>query len=169
MKYYQMKNQEPSYIVWNSYQQCLEDNNCNKEDVRAFEDNEIEVPKFMDIDDYHNQEIAVFLKRKLLNNEVDIVRSFLEINGKDYKQGMTEFLDYVSSDKDFDNFTKKLSENIFFVVIKNKFYTISLTEYTEKELEEFVSSHYSEGLVQIKKDYGNMWKQFVAEIIAENK
>ena len=170
MKYYQMKEQNPSFAVWISYEQCIVDNNCNKEDIRGYELGDIEAPRFMDLEDIaSHDEIAIYLKREIMKDKVDLIRSFLSINNKEFKDGMEEILGYVCTDADSEQFVKQVSENVFFVVEKDHFHTISIPDYTEAELEEEVSSYYSEGIAQIKREYGSKWKQIVAEIIAENK
>ena len=167
MKYYQMNNQEPSFAVWKSYEQCIIDNNCQKIDIRAYEDDNIEAPRFMDIDIYHDKEIELFLLHKVMHNEIDEVRSFLEINQKDFKHGMTHFLNYICTDEDTEQYLKKVSENVLFVIEKNQFHTISLHDYSTEELEDMVTTYYDGGIDQVKKEYGNKWRQIVAEIVAE--
>ena len=168
MKYYQIKNQEPSFVVWNSLNQCMKDNNCGKEEIKEYKDGDIEAPKFYDIDIYENNEIKLFLLNKLIYDNVDEVRSFFDINNKSFNHGMTAFLGYECTDEDTDQYVKMISENIFFIIEKDSFHKICLYDYSENEIEEFVSSYYDNGLSQIKKDYGSEWRQIVAEIIAES-
>lgn len=168
MKYYQMKDQDPSFLVWRSLEQCMIDNGCVKNEIMTHEHDDIEAPKFFDIDIYSDKEIEGFLKRKLTDNKIDEVRSFLEVNGKDYKEGMTQFLNYTCTDPDTDQYLKVLSGNSFAVIDRDQFHTISLEDYTMEELEEYVSSYYDGGIEQVKKEYGKDWRQIVAEIIAES-
>lgn len=166
MKYYQKKDQEPSFAVWKNFEQCYLDNECEKSELRAFENEDIEAPRFMDIDIYHDKEIELFLLHKLMNDKIDEVRSFLEINGKDFHHGMTHFLNYICTDEDTEQYVKTISENVFFVIDRNQFHTISLHDYSEEELKKLISSKYRD-LNQLKNDHGEKWKQIVAEMIAE--
>lgn len=167
MKYYQHKNQNPSYQVWYSYNKCLKDNNCEMKDLRAFIDDEIESPQFMDVDIFKCHEIKDFLNTKIMYNKLDEVKNFLERNKKGFHEGMTKFLGYSCTDSDTNQYVKKMSDSVFFIIENNKFHSISLSDYSKEQLEEYVSSYYN-NLDHVKEEYGKKWKQIVAEIISEN-
>jgi thiamine kinase-like enzyme len=65
-------------------------------------------------------------------------------------------------------YVKKLSETHFLIATRNGFYDINVVDYTEQELENYISKFY-DSLDEVKADYKDDWYQVVAECIAERE
>lgn len=164
MRYYQHMNQEISFLVWRNFENCVNENNCPKNEIRAYEYDDIEAPKFMDVDIYNDKEIELFLLKKLMNNCVGEVRSFLEVNDKTFYHGMTHFLNYVCLDHEKEIFVKTISENVFYVIKDDRFKIVSLLSVEDKTISEVLNEKGLK-LQDLKNQFKGIWKMKVASLL----